>query len=97
MPEEAPYEDIQLILNTNPKLMEDRMILEEDIRQVLYHAKESGRAMINQETGHYLAHFTSCVTYWVEYLPKEDGFEIFNVYSHRMFVEREISDGTLCQ
>jgi len=89
MPEEAPYEDIQLILN-DPirKLMEDRMILEEDIRQVLYHAKESGRAMINQETGHYLAHFKpSCVTYWVEYLPKEDGFEIFNVYSHRMFVE----------
>lgn len=89
MPEEAPYEDIHLILNDQiRKRMEDRMILEEDIRQVLYHAKESGKTMINQETGHYLAHFKpSYVTYWVEYLPKEDGFEIFNVYSHRMVVE----------
>lgn len=66
-------------------VLEERMILEEDIRQVLAHAEASGNRLLNQHTGRYTAyHQPACVTYWVEYLPSEAGYVIFNAYSHRL-------------
>jgi Fe-S oxidoreductase len=85
----APYEKIRLFFSDEVRnLMEERMILVEDIQQVIYQTLETGNRMVNSETGHYLTHATpSQVTYWVEYMPKTDGFEIFSAYSHRMFIE----------
>jgi hypothetical protein len=70
--------------------LEERLILVEDIRQVIAHAEKTGRKLVNPQTGHFLAcHRPANVTYWVEYspMPKGEGFAIYNAYSHRMLVE----------
>lgn len=37
------------------------------------------------ETGRYLAYFKPVsVTYWVEYSPQDDGYVVWNAYSHRI-------------
>jgi hypothetical protein len=70
--------------------MEERLILLEDIQQVIAHAESTGKKFRNPQTDHFLAyHRPGNVTYWVEYSPrpKEDGFDIHNAYSHRMLIE----------
>ncbi len=68
-------------------LMERRMILVEDLRQVIEWAERTGSKLIQKKTGHYLAHYRpGTVTYWVEYSADQEGFVIHNAYSHRMEV-----------
>jgi Fe-S oxidoreductase len=68
-------------------VMEKRMVLAEDIRKVIAHAEATGEKMADLATGHFLAsHRPVAVTYWVEYSPLGTGFQIYNVYSHRMEV-----------
>ena len=70
--------------------MEERLVLVEDIQQVIAHAEGTGRKLANPQTGHFLAyHRPGNVTYWVEYspAPQADGFAIHNAYSHRMLIE----------
>jgi glutamate synthase (NADPH) small chain len=81
------YESIILRLSDDVAArLDDRLILIEDIQRVIEYAERTGRRLANQETGHLLAyHRPDAVTYWVEYLPTDDGaYEIFNAYSHRM-------------
>ena len=70
--------------------LEERLILVEDIQQVIAHAESTGKKLVNPQTGHFLAyHRPGNVTYWVEYspAPKGHGFAIHNAYSHRMLIE----------
>ncbi|NTV43720.1 MAG: amine oxidase, partial [Syntrophobacteraceae bacterium] len=72
------------------RIMEERLILEEDIRQVIDHAGKTGLRLRNQETGHLLAHHKpASVTYWVEYSLEGDTYVIHNAYSHRMEIVEE--------
>lgn len=72
-------------------LMEQRMILDEDLQQVIQWAERTGNKLVNQETGHSLAHYRpGAVTYWVEYSGEEGGFTIHNAYSHRMELLEEL-------
>jgi NADPH-dependent glutamate synthase beta subunit-like oxidoreductase len=88
MDEHQPHETIPLILSEAvQERLEARLILVEDIQQVLDYAESTGNKLLNQQTGHFLAYYTpSSVTYWVEYSPADqgDGFVIHNAYSHRM-------------
>lgn len=72
------------------KLMEQRMILVDDVKQVIRHAEETGEKMLDQESSRWVAHFRpGCVTYWVEYSAESSGFVVHNAYSHRMLVVEE--------
>ena len=83
------------ISDTVRKLMEQRMVLTDDVRQVISHAEVSGEKMLNQETGRQIARFRpGSVTYWVEYTANESGFIVHNAYSHRMLVVEEGGSGT---
>ena len=67
------------------EVMEHRLILVEDIQKVIEHAERTGKKLFNHESGHYLAYYQPVsVTYWVEYQPENEGFRIYNTYSHRM-------------
>ncbi len=67
--------------------MEQRMILVEDVRTVMEHARSGGALIVNPQSGHFLAcHRPSCVTYWVEYSVEQDVVVVHNCYSHRMQV-----------
>jgi glutamate synthase (NADPH) small chain len=85
------YGSILLMMPENvQKILEERMILVEDIQQVIEYAERTGNRMVNLETGHFLAHYRpSSVTYWVEYSPEGTSFLIHNAYSHRMVIEEE--------
>ena len=73
-------------------VLEQRQILDEDIRQVIDFAERgTGNKLLNRLNGHFLTHHKPVsVTYWVEYTIASDGaFIIHNAYSHRM----EVSEG----
>ncbi len=82
------YENIQLNLSDDVlALMEDRLILAEDLQQVIAFAERSDQKLLSPATGHFLAQFRpNTVTYWVEYAQEGDAYTIFNAYSHRMDV-----------
>ena len=70
--------------------LEQRLILTEDIQRVIAHAEQTGRKLLNRETGHWLAyHKPTSVTYWVEYAAQGEAFVIYNAYSHRMEIAEE--------
>ncbi len=91
MPGSQDYDKIMLNITAVVQAqMEERLILVEDIQQVIVYAESTGRKLANPQTGHFLAyHRPGNVTYWVEYspAPKGDGFVIHNAYSHRMLIE----------
>lgn len=72
------------------KIMEQRLILLEDIQQVITHSRISGERFFNPENSSYLANLRiKYVTYWVRYAERDDGIHILSVYSHRMEVMKE--------
>ncbi|MCE1252452.1 MAG: 4Fe-4S dicluster domain-containing protein [Anaerolineae bacterium] len=83
------YETIRLNLSESVlALMESRLILVEDVQQVIEYAERTGRRLLNRQSGRYLAYYCpNTVTYWVEYLPENEAYTIFNTYSHRMVIE----------
>jgi Fe-S oxidoreductase len=69
------------------ELLERRMILEEDLLEVIRHVERTGDKFKDPKTGHFIARFRPVsVTYWVEYSSSDSGFIIHNAYSHRMEV-----------
>ena len=65
-------------------------LLEEDICAVISNAEETGRRTLEPQTGHYKAYKEiGHITCWVEYSPLEEGYEIYNLYTHRMKIELE--------
>lgn len=91
MPDQAAYEAIHLQIPAEVRArLEERLILVEDIQQVIEFAERTGARFLDPDTGRFLAsHRPASVTYWVEYSPHGDSFVIHNAYSHRMFVGRE--------
>jgi glutamate synthase (NADPH) small chain len=89
------FTDIRLFLSDGVKqICEQRLILQEELQQVIAFAEANNQKLLNKTNGHILAyHKLGNVTYWVEYLStaepnsKEQLFTIFNAYSHRMEIE----------
>jgi glutamate synthase (NADPH) small chain len=68
-------------------VMEERLILLEDVEDVLEYSRRSGQRFLNEEDNSFLAGFRKKnVTYWARWTEKEDGAHIINVYSHRMAI-----------
>ncbi len=82
------YESVRLVIPEDVgQRLEDRLILVEDIQRVIAYAERTGRKFRQAQTGRFLAHYCPTrVTYWVEYSPQGDAFEVHNAYSHRMEV-----------
>lgn len=86
-----PYESIRLIITPDvQKLLDERLILVEDIQQVIEYAERTKKRLLNKKTGRFLAYFKpAAVTYWVEYTPQGDEFVVYKAYSHRMEIGEE--------
>ena len=70
--------------------MSDDLILESDIAQVIRHCEEDDAKLVDPESGHFFGHLKiKNMTYWAEYLPAGDGYELFSAYCHRMCLEAE--------
>jgi len=88
------YENINMVISDDVRnLLEERMILIEDIQQVIQHAEKTQNKLQNSKTGNFLAHYCpACVTYWVEYQPIPEGFKVVTAYCHRMTIEDEVKE-----
>ncbi len=89
-PEMEEHRKIRLSISPEvEEILDARRILVEDIQKVVMHAEKTGEKFQNPETGRFKASYKPYkATFWVEYAPAEDGFEIFNAYSHRMEVQK---------
>ena len=86
MAEKTGHELINLNISADlQEILEQRLILAEDIQQVIAYAEKTGRKLLNRQTGRFLAHHKPAgVTYWVEYSLGEGEFIIHQAYCHRM-------------
>lgn len=89
--EEEHYGMIHLSISDELReVLEQRQILDSDIRQVIDHAEKSGVKLSNSRSGRLMAHYKpAAVTYWVEYTPSEGEYIVHNAYCHRMEVSEE--------
>ena len=82
------WEDLEL--GVSPEMrrgLEERRILDSDLRRVLAACREKGRGLVADD-GRALASLRlGEVTFWVEYRLRGEVFEILNAWSHRMTVE----------
>ncbi len=75
------------------KKADERFILEDDIKQVIWQAEQTGYKFIRSENGYSIAHRKlGMVTYWVEYFISESIYVIVNVYSHRMELQESCNE-----
>lgn len=80
------YEKITLHMTSEVrKRIDERRIMEDDIKKVIDHAERTGKRLLNAATGQ----FRACcqpenVTFWVDYTSGDDGFTVHNAYCHRM-------------
>ena len=77
-------------------VLESRRLKDEDLQKTLLQAEQTGRKFIHPKTGRYLAAARQgSVTVWVEYGPREDGYEIFSAYQHRVEISAwDLKTGT---
>lgn len=67
------------------RTIDDRRILESEVRRVIAHAEKTGKRLYNARTGVFRSYLKyGNVTFWVEYLPAGGGFTVHNAYCHRM-------------
>ncbi len=70
--------------------LSDDLILEDDVAAVIEHCETEDRKIMDSGTGHFTGHLKiGHMTYWAEYAPAGDGFELFHAYAHRMCLEAE--------
>jgi Fe-S oxidoreductase len=90
----APEEESALKLIMKDELkrrVSSEFILEEDIGAVIEECEKTGRKVVNRETNRLTGHLQrGIITYWVEYEPREEGYEVFNAYCHRMMIQENI-------
>lgn len=88
--EELKMEDLGFEVEYTPEAeerMDDRMILRSDVIQVLQHLRESGEAVLEEDTGLLVTRERlGNVTFWVKYSETEKGYLVHSAYSHRMTV-----------
>jgi hypothetical protein len=80
------YEQIALTMAPEVRRrIDERRILEDDIRMVIEHAERTGKKLLNSQNGQYRASLQSeNVTFWVDYTPRDGRFTVHNSYCHRM-------------
>lgn len=89
---EKPVFKYDLIIGPEMKAkMNSLKLLEEDICHVLEMGELHGRRAYDPDTGTYKCYREiGSITCWLEYKPSDKGYEVVNVYTHRMKIELEV-------
>jgi hypothetical protein len=79
---------IKLFISPEVKtLLDKRRLKEDDLRKTIQHAEQTGQKFEHPPSGHFLAGLRPYfVTVWVEYSPRDDGYEVHSAYQHRVKV-----------
>ncbi|NVN93453.1 MAG: 4Fe-4S dicluster domain-containing protein [Desulfuromonadales bacterium] len=80
------YEKIALLMTPEVRRkIDERRILEADIKKVIDHAERTGKRLQSARNGLFRTYLQSeNVTFWVDYTPAESGFTVHNAFCHRM-------------
>lgn len=89
-PKKYDWEDITLVISQALAIiMEERHILEDDVRQVLYDYKQSGRHIAHGTgTRKLCTSRIGAATFWVEFHEVGDTFHLLRCWSHRMSIHQ---------
>ena len=69
-------------------MMDDRMILKTDVIRVLQTLRQTGEAILEEETGLIVTRARlGNVTFWVKFTETESGYLVHRAYSHRMTIQ----------
>lgn len=80
-----PWEDVWLELAPEVSaLLEERRILTDDLRQVIYHARHTGRYFAHADGRRIASAELGEVTFWVEYTDMAGTCVVHTAWSHRM-------------
>jgi len=72
-------------------LLKERGILDEDLKKVIFKADESGKKLYREGDDRFLAKARlDNFTVYVEYSPRENGYEIHSAYSHRVNLKSDL-------
>lgn len=87
--ESHPWDNTKLIIS--PELqdtLDKRLICAGDIRETIWNAEHDNTGFLNGD--HTLAcMITDVLTYWVDYRLTDNGYEVFDSYTHRMKFRQE--------
>ena len=83
-PEEGQGEVLIMKDEAVAALLDQRHILDQDIKQVISHAEATGEKLYQKDTGRYLGKLTTeNATFYVEYSPSGNGYQVHTAYFHR--------------
>ena len=83
-----PWDGISLLAAPEVReQLEERRILDDDLRRTLHTAEPSGRGFRHSDDRRVVCARLGEVTYWLEYAKEGDSYRIFRAWSHRMKVE----------
>lgn len=79
------WEEIKLrVSNEVKQLLEERHILEDEVRQVIHHAETEGDKLYLPDENKYLAKLRiGKATFYVEYSAEEGSYIIRSAYAHK--------------
>jgi hypothetical protein len=79
------WEEIQLQVNDEVrKLLEERHILEDDIKQVIYNAESKGEKFYKPDENLFLAQLKiGKATFYVEYSVEQESYVVRSAYAHK--------------
>ncbi len=88
--EEVEAVDLGFTIDYTPEaeaMMDDRMILKTDVVRVLQSLRETGEAILDEESGLIVTRARlGNVTFWVKFTETETGYLVHRAYSHRMTI-----------
>ena len=86
---ETPNMQLFMTRETAEKLSRD-LILDEDIETLIRYCEHEQQYLLDEETDHRIGHLRrGYITYWAEYAPEDDGWRLYNAYSHRMQLKND--------
>ena len=79
------WEEIKLqVSNETKQLLEERHILEDEVRQVIHHAETEGEKLYLPDENRYLAKLKiGKATFYVEYSVEDGNYTVRSVYAHK--------------
>ena len=85
------YQEVELIISDDcASLMEERSILDDDVKQVIYNAEATGEKLYRPDGDHLLAKMTTeNATFYVEYSIADPAYTVHTAYSHRSKIVEE--------
>ena len=89
--EEVEAVDLGFTIEYTPEaevMMDDRMILKTDVIRVMQNLRETGEAILDEETGLTVTRARlGNVTFWVKFTETQTGYLVHRAYSHRMTIQ----------